>query len=147
MEIVKYPNKILTTKCPPYEHLFFFEDHKIAVEMVGLMLADKNCVGIAANQVGIAKRFFVMRQPAGNRMCFDPVILKHGRDIEILSEGCMSLPGLRVPVPRWRIVTVEYTNDKKNRVTLTLKGLEARIFQHELDHLNGLMIIKTDDDQ
>lgn len=83
----------------------------------------------------------------GARYCFYPKIISHGRDIEVKHEKCMSLPGKIVAAPRWRIITVEYINESGTLIKTTLKGLEARVFQHESDHLDGKLIIKTEADQ
>lgn len=145
MEILTYPNDLLTTKCGPYDYTKFVEDLKAAVEMAGIMLPLKNCAGLAANQVGITRRFFVMRDGMTSvRYCFDPKITGHGRDLEVKGEGCMSIPGTRVAVPRWRVLSVEYVDEQSILRRVTLKGLEARVFQHEIDHLDGLLIIKPE---
>ena len=154
MEIVQYPSEILIEKCPVYDYKTMAEDIVSAVEMQTIMEPLKHCAGLAAPQVGIKRRFFVMRDGLSCfKYCFDPIILSHGRDAVIGGEGCMSLGfgdkergGIFVKAPRWRIVTMEYTNIKGVRVQETFKSLEARVCQHEIDHLNGLLIIKTEDD-
>lgn len=147
MEILKHPNSLLITKCPDYDYTTFIQDLLDAVKMAKLVEADKKCAGLAANQVGIIRRFFVMRDGLARiRYCFDPKILSHGRELEFASEGCMSLPDTFVSVPRWKVITVSYVCEKSKLVKITLKGKDARVFQHELDHLNGLLIIKTEND-
>lgn len=148
MKILTYPNPLLTTVCPKYEIATYNEDLAAAEQMVKLMLSHKNCDGLAANQVGIIRRFFVMRTGMGfGEIYFDPKMIKHGRDLEVKREGCMSCPGVIVQAPRWRVITVEYTSTKGVLVRETLRGHMARVFQHELDHLNGLLIVKTENDK
>ena len=154
MEIVQYPNEILITKLPKYEPEKLAEDIASCAEMQKVMEPLKHCAGLAAPQVGIARRFFVMREGLSRfKYCFDPVILSHGRDAVIAGEGCMSLGfgdrsrgGIFIKAPRWRIVTMEYTNIKGVRVQETFKSLDARVCQHECDHLNGWLIIRTERD-
>lgn len=148
MEIVQYPNEILVQKMPVDKPV----DKSQIDAMVSLMFGQGNCQGISANQVGIRSRFFIMREGLTQvRYCHEPEITGHGRQLEMLVEGCMSLGygdrnrgGIFMRVPRWRVITAEYTDERGKRITTTLKGLQARIFQHEMDHLNGLMIIKTE---
>lgn len=147
MEILKYPNAALTTVCPKYDQSSYDEDLVTAARMVQLMFKHDTCVGLSANQVGVIRRFFVMRDGLSARVCFDPVIVRHGRDIEVKREGCMSCPGVYVQAPRWRVINVEYISTKGVKIRETLKGHAARVFQHEMDHLNGLLIVKTDNDK
>lgn len=154
MEIVQYPNEILIKKCPAYDIEKLAEDIASAGEMQAIMEPLKHCAGLAAPQVGIARRFFVMRDGLTRfRYCFDPVILSHGKDAVVGGEGCMSLGhgdksrgGIFIKAPRWRIVTMEYINVKGVRVQETFKSLDARVCQHEVDHLNGWLIIRTERD-
>lgn len=102
-----------------------------------------NGLGLAANQIGITQRFFGI----GHRS-FDefkkPVILYNARitraseEMEIDEEGCLSFPGVVYNVYRPKEVEVEWQNMKGDTLGAELKGLEARCFQHELDHLNGI---------
>lgn len=154
MEIVQFPNEILIKKSPAYDYKNLTEDIASAVEMQAIMEPLKQCAGLAAPQVGIARRFFVMRDGlSGFRYCFDPVIVSHGKDVVIGGEGCMSLGygdrsrgGIFTKAPRWRVITMQYTNIKGVRVEQTFKSLDARVCQHEVDHLNGLLIIRTERD-
>ena len=102
-----------------------------------------NGLGLAANQVGLAQRFFAM----GHRS-FDvftkPAILYNARIItaseeqEIGEEGCLSFPDTYYNVYRAKQIDVEWQNMKGELNSATLSGLEARCFQHELDHINGI---------
>lgn len=152
MQIVQYPNEILTTKIPQYDAAEIAADIVQARQMAKFMLLKNYCLGIAAPQVGIAKRFCVLRVgTSGVRYCFSPFVQAHGRDIEVRIEGCMSLGygdrsrgGIFLPVPRWRVITAVYLDENGNPCHVTMKGMEARAFQHECDHLNGLLIINTE---
>lgn len=97
-------------------------------------------VGLAAPQVGISQRFFVMMHDHAVFAVVNPVILSHGRDEETEFEGCLSFGEPTCPVARWRVITVEYQTERGVTVRRTVKGLEARIFQHEACHLDGVCI-------
>ena len=101
------------------------------------LMLEKNGVGLAAPQVGINRRFFLMRVEGKDYVCINPRIIKaHPKSITV-KEGCLSFPGLEVPVERPATIKVEYQEQSGMKRSRTLKGTLARVFQHELDHLNG----------
>jgi peptide deformylase len=104
-------------------------------------------MGLAANQIGITKRFFaighesfdVFKKPA---IIYNPVLVNADEEQELGQEGCLSFPGVWVQVNRSRAVMVRYQNNKGEFLLSRLEGLEARCFQHELDHLDGITFNK-----
>jgi peptide deformylase len=110
-----------------------------------------NGVGIAAPQVAQSYRLFIMasrpsiRYPHAPKMpptsVINPVILTHSDEIVKDWEGCLSIPGLRGLVPRYQSIAVEYTDINGKQQKQILTDFVARIFQHELDHLNGILFI------
>jgi peptide deformylase len=104
-------------------------------------------MGLAANQIGITKRFFaighesfdVFKKPA---IIYNPVLVNADEEQELEQEGCLSFPGVWVQVNRSRAVMVRYQNNKGEFLLSRLEGLEARCFQHELDHLDGITFNK-----
>lgn len=151
MEILTYQqdvNNVLTTKCPAYDFTTLAEDVSTAADMMQFLGKEQEgitCVGLAANQVGVSRRFFLMINKDTRRVwfCADPQIERHGKDIVWAVEGCLSCPGERVSVPRWKIIDVTFVNQNGQLERHTMRGFNARVFQHELDHVNGLLIIKT----
>ena len=115
-------------------------------DMIHLMIHSKG-LGLAANQIGITKRFFaighesfdVFKKPA---IIYNPVLVNADEEQELAQEGCLSFPGLLLQVSRPRIIMVRYQNNKGEFLLSRLEGLEARCFQHELDHLNGITFNK-----
>ena len=97
-----------------------------------------NGVGLSAVQVGYMKRIFVMRWNGVERIVINPMILKHSSKRVSMIEGCLTFPGKEVSVKRSQSIEVIYTNGKGEIIERTLEGMEARIFQHEFDHLNGI---------
>lgn len=101
-----------------------------------------NGVGLAAPQIGELKRIFVARFSSFLYIFVNPVLVRHGRDTVTATEGCLSTNGHVVQVERWQIVEVQYEQLPTRRVvTDRLTGLDARIVQHELDHLDGKLIV------
>lgn len=113
--------------------------------MVEFMLANKG-IGLAANQIGLTKRVFVMGSfniegfpsPFG---VFNPKILHVSNDQESGQEGCLSYPDLWLTVKRPKSIVVEYQNSKGDTFVQEMTGLVARCFQHELDHLDGICFV------
>lgn len=102
--------------------------------------------GLAAPQIGESVRLVVFN--AGDaavarwRFLVNPEVVEHGRQTEIELEGCLSLPGLCIPIERPRVVTVLSFDPSVGQSTLeTLKGRNARTVQHEIDHLDGKTIL------
>jgi peptide deformylase len=108
-------------------------------------------VGIAANQVRSNLRVCVIASHPNERYPYaplvepfaliNPILLSHSNDIEKDWEGCLSVPGIRGMVPRWKTVTIEFMNAGGTKEQRTLEGFLARIFQHEIDHLDGLVYL------
>lgn len=103
-------------------------------------MLENNGIGLAANQCGLPYRVFVL---LSNEIipCFNPKIVDSSKEMIVLEEGCLSYPGLSVKVKRPRRIKVRYTEPNGNTITRTFDGLTARVFQHELSHLNGIVHI------
>jgi peptide deformylase len=119
-------------------------------ELLAFVLT-KNGVGIAAPQVDINLRLFIMcsrpssRYPLAPEMAptfvINPEIVWRSDDIEKGWEGCLSLPGIRGLVPRHHAIKVQYTSRSNQTIEAEYTGFIARVFQHELDHLDGIVYI------
>lgn len=93
-------------------------------------------VGLAANQLGLPHRAFVISaQPI--ICCFNPLLVDHGVETTSLEEGCLTYPGFLVKVKRWNAIKVRYAEPNGNVVTTKFSGMTARVFQHELEHVDG----------
>jgi peptide deformylase len=107
-------------------------------EMLELMKAS-NGMGLAGNQVGLLRRVFVMRTTDGRELgCFNPWIMFGDNDKIEGDEGCLSFPNLWLKVPRHNKITASYLDNTGKPCIIELEGLDARCFQHELDHLDGV---------
>jgi peptide deformylase len=117
----------------------------LAEQMLETM-REANGVGLAAPQVGVLQRLFVVElpedeendEPAQTFILFNPKIIK-GRGEQIGYEGCLSIPGYIGEVARRERITVEGVNETGHPVRLRAEGYLARVFQHEIDHLDGIL--------
>jgi peptide deformylase len=119
-----------------------FENHVDAAviehEMLELMKAS-NGIGLAANQVGLLRRVFVMKLSDGREIgCFNPWIMMGDNDKVEADEGCLSFPNLWLKINRHKTITAAYLDNTGKQCIIELEGLDARCFQHELDHLDGI---------
>jgi peptide deformylase len=122
--------------------LWDFNNHVNAAvierEMLELMRAS-NAIGLAGNQVGLLRRVFVMKLSDGREIgCFNPWIMFGDNDKIEGEEGCLSFPNLWLKVKRHNKITAAYLDNAGKNCIIELEGLDARCFQHELDHLNGI---------
>lgn len=129
----------------------FGEDNPGLRRLVTDMLAtmdEAGGVGLAANQVGVLRRVFVFDtgSPGGLRgHIVNPSVVPIGDDVETDYEGCLSVPGVQVPVSRARSVMLSGVDVDGAPITVRAEGLTARCFQHENDHLDGVLHLKRTD--
>jgi len=154
LRIELYPTEVLKTKADPID--LCEEVRSVADRMIELMQGAKG-IGLAAPQVGLSWRLFVAHVPPDPEIeqedlglpiaCqapeafLNPVIIEFAGDLEPYDEGCLSLPGITGEVNRPSIVTMKATDLDGNEVTRRVSGLLARCWQHEIDHLDGILIL------
>jgi len=144
-QIRQYGDPVLRMRADEVEE-FDDELHKVSERMIALM-HDAEGVGLAATQVGILRRFFVCTLDGEDRLLVNPVVTPLGDDTESEAEGCLSLGTVRVPVERSAKVKLVAQDADGSPVALELEGHPARVVQHEVDHLDGkLMLDRTDPD-
>ena len=138
LRICKYGEPVLRQRCLAVKEITG-EIRQILEEMRQTMY-EENGVGLAASQVGQARRLIVVDVGEGLWQVINPrIISRRGENVSL--EGCLSLPGLTVKVKRAQEVTVEALNKKGEKIIVEGKGLLSYVFQHEIDHLNGILII------
>lgn len=98
-------------------------------------------LGLAAPQVGKSLRLCIAKIHENTTPLINPAITWKSKEMATLEEGCLSLPGLFVPVPRAMEITVQYLDTSGRQQERRLQGLDARVVQHEVDHLDGVLII------
>ena len=115
------------------------EDLPAAQDLLDTLAAHRDsCVGMAANMIGISKRIIVFQSEGQDSVLFNPVILKKSGPYEA-EEGCLSLTGTR-KAQRYHSIKVQYQNDRFQTRIKTFTGWTAQIVQHEIDHLEGIII-------
>lgn len=106
-----------------------------------MTLKQYGAIGLAANQVGILERFFIIGTDQFQMVCFNPKVISRTADLKKDKEFCLSHPGLAVTIDRPSGIDVEFYNENGELQNVHLDGLTARCFLHELDHLNGIRMI------
>ena len=146
MKIYKLGEEVLRKKATPVDAGDINDDMRALFdEMFDTMLAADG-VGLAAPQIGISKRFFVIISDDNVRRVFvNPQIVATSNDLCDYEEGCLSLPGVSENIKRPSKVTVQALNEQGKPFTLEADGLLARIIQHENDHLDGIVYIDRGD--
>ena len=140
LRLVKYPDPRLTETCVPVDHV---DDsvRALAERMFEIMYASRG-VGLAASQAGVTVRMFVASptfEEDDRRVLINPeIIATEGLQEE--EEGCLSLPGIAIRMRRSLQVTVRATDLSGNVVEETVDDLAARVYQHEMDHLDGVLL-------
>ena len=144
-EALRYVRKlgdpILKTKARPVER--FDAELRDEVARMGTLMHDALGIGLAAPQVGIAHRVLVYRVEPDSPIValVNPEIEWSSRDEEISEEGCLSLPMIHVDVERPVAVLVNARDEHGAEIVVEATGLEARVIQHEIDHLDGILIL------
>lgn len=135
--ITLFPDPVLLVKAQPVTDYNPWK--QISEIMLTLMVQNRGC-GLAAPQVGMSCRAFVMNTGKNPMAIINPEIVEYGDRLERMIEGCLSLPGEMVEMERPRRVKVKYTDERGKERKATFEGMTARCFQHEFDHLEGLLI-------
>lgn len=138
LEILKFPHPKLKVAALPIDNIDN-DIEKIAEDMINTMYAAKG-IGLAATQVGICKRIFVMDTSEEQKQAtvfINPIITDKQGEI-IYNEGCLSFPDIYAKVKRANEITVTYLDLKNNNCELKAEGLDAICIQHEIDHLDGI---------
>jgi peptide deformylase len=139
MNLVDRKDPILTQRCQDFDFIKpQIDPVELAEQMVKFMY-EKNAIGLAANQVGYPYRVFAMRGEPENFVCFNPKIVANSEAEVLLEEGCLTFPGLYIKIKRPQHVRVRFTGPNGDTFTKQFTGMTARIFQHEMDHLDGVV--------
>lgn len=151
MIVVKAPDNKLRTKTKPVKKISRGLIHTIS-EMIKITktFEDPEGVGLASTQVGLEERFFIgkigrqgVKKEDDEKVPFEtfinPEILSWGKKTKSYFEGCLSIPDFYGEVNRFLAIEVRYKNDKGGTITKKLEGVDAWIFQHEVDHLDGIL--------
>ncbi len=137
----KFGDPVLRTRARPVDR--FDEELEREVARMGELMNDAIGVGLAATQLGVLHRLLVYRvhPQAPVAALVNPELEWAGREVETLEEGCLSLPGVHVQVERPVFVRVRARDEHGEPILVEASGLEARVIQHEMDHLDGVLVL------
>ena len=143
-DIITVPDQTLKKISTPIDKISLNEK-KLAKDLLETMYNSKG-IGLAAVQVGILKRILVLdvstKDEDKNPMCFvNPVIKKYSEETSVYEEGCLSIPDTFIEIERPRLCTVEYIDIEGKKKILECDGLLSTCLQHEINHLDGKLII------
>jgi len=143
LNLITYPNPILNNQLPEFNWDDPVMDPKLLEEQLVKLMWEHNGIGLAANQAGIETRVFAImtRNLSGVTepfAVFNPKILAVSDEQESGEEGCLSFPGLFFQVKRPYHLVAEFFDRDKNLCIIRFDRVDARCFQHEYDHLNGV---------
>src|SRR5919205_17953 len=146
--VVKYGDPALRSTARPIDR---FDDALVdEVRRMGRLMHDAYGIGLAATQLGVMHRVLVYRTEMEGAIAalVNPVLEWASKDKETAEEGCLSLPGVAVEVERPIHVRVRAQDERGEPLLVEASGLEARVIQHEMDHLDGVLILdRTSRDQ
>lgn len=137
----KFGDPVLRATALPVDR--FDESLASEVEQMGELMHDALGIGLAATQLGVLHRVLVYRAYNDDPLTAlaNPVIEWAAEELETLEEGCLSLPGVHVEVERPAQVRVRARDVAGKELVIEAEGLEARVIQHEIDHLDGILIL------
>lgn len=149
-DIVQLGDPVLRQAAEPVKDIHAPEFQAMLNKLLDFVLA-KGGMGIAAPQVGISQRVFILSSHPNERypyapdvapfFAINPEIISHSDSKQKDWEGCLSLPGIRALVPRYDSINVRYYTRDAELIETEYEGFLARVFQHELDHLNGKVFL------
>lgn len=142
LPIITVEDPILKEMCVSIEDVASEETKQLIADMLATA-KNRPCAGLAAPQVGVIKRIFLMKPDIGGDflVVINPKIISWSDEKEEMAEGCLSIPGVSKIKSRFKSISVEYTVPAGYQKKDTFSGWEARVFQHEFDHLNGVLMI------
>jgi peptide deformylase len=150
IQVFPWPHQILNEVCSVWteeDSINGYDDiEQFENDMIKLMLENKG-MGLAANQIGITKRFFAIGSKTFDKfkksaIIWNPRLITQSEEKVIDEEGCLSFKGMWIKVERPKVIEVEYETTKGTKETTRLDNMESKCFQHEYDHLEGITFNK-----
>ena len=140
LKILTDPNPILRRKALAIKDIGTKELQKLIPLMIETMLS-KDGVGLAAPQIGQSVRLIAVRHKDGSLVMANPKLVKKSLLKELDEEGCLSVPNIYGQVKRCKKITVKYLDENGRERKMSGEGMLARVIQHEIDHLDGILFI------
>lgn len=139
-KIIKYGNPILKKTSENIENID--DDILNILDKMAEGMRKSNGIGLAGPQIGLNKNIAVVEVNGVLKKIINPIIIETSEEEEIMEEGCLSIPLIYEKVKRHSCITVQYMNEKGDTVIEKAEGMWARVFQHEIDHLNGILFVE-----
>ena len=134
--LVLEKDPILKQNCEDFD--FSSDDAEKLAKRLSADMVNNEGIGLAAPQIGVLKRAFIIGDMSGILPCFNPEIVSYSEDEDWLTEGCLSFPGLYIKIKRPTSIDVRFQDMSGAWREMSMEGIVARCYQHELDHLNGV---------
>ena len=134
--LVLEKDPILKKNCEDFD--FYSDDSEKLAKQLSTDMVNHEGIGLAAPQIGVLKRAFIIGDMSGILPCFNPEIVSYSEDEDWLTEGCLSFPGLYIKIKRPTSIDVRFQDMSGAWREMSMEGIVARCYQHELDHLNGV---------
>ncbi len=141
-DVVRYGDPVLRARAAEVKKVD--DEIRVLIERMYVVMAESRGLGLAAPQVGVSKRIFTYDIGEGPHAMINPKMLRSSGE-EVATEGCLSIPGLQGDVTRADRVTVSGIDETGQKVKIKAEGLLARVFQHEMDHLDGKVFVDRAD--
>jgi peptide deformylase len=144
IDIVKYGDEILRKVCKEAINNEFTKN--VTKDLKDTLILVENGAGLAAPQIGIDARVFATRNYRDDKrdeilIFINPTIEEFSKETVVIPDGCLSIPNIFSNTKRHSFINVTYLDEKFNKVSEELEGFQSVVFQHELDHLNGVLFI------
>ena len=139
VKIVKYPATVLKKQAKEVQEIT--PDLLSLISQMEVAMEKSHGVGLAAPQIGVSKQIIVLKDEKKNQAFFNPKLRSKSKKQETDEEGCLSLPGLFISIKRAQSIRLSCNTKEGRPIIIKATGLASRIFQHEIDHLHGKLII------
>lgn len=140
--IIQHPNPVLDNISAKVEDVQNTQVQRLVGDLIDTLKSTRDGIGLAAPQIGENLRVFVGEINKQIRVFINPEITNLSNKTTLLDEGCLSVPAVVGRVPRARKLTVKAFDETGKKFKLTLKGIEAQLIQHEVDHLDGMLFLR-----
>ncbi len=138
MQLAKDSDPILRRRTDNFDFNGSIDPEQLSKDMAPIMF-ENGGIGLAAPQIGLNYRMFLIGDPEGAVACFNPKVVEVSKELIYDNEGCLSFPGLYLKIGRPKEVVAEFTDSSGKQQTITFTEIMARCYLHELEHLDGIL--------
>ena len=146
-KLITFPNEILQKKTKLIKNPLDPEIQKFIVPQMFEVMKKKRGVGLASPQIGLSLSLIVIEVKDKKLVLMNPEIVSQSNKKIVFPEGCLSFPGKELPIIRYETVTVSFLNELGKKRTIKTGGFLSVVFQHEIDHINGIWMLDRFNEQ